>query len=319
MVRNIVSIDSYSLQNSEFLGLMQKLSVFAETLSSNEILSSVAKFRSKVKVLEKVLEVELGEPVTRQAQHFNSERLVAYSALRHCVKGLTLSPNKRISEAGAKFWNVIEAVDDPRNQNQDAATHTLNALTCIFRKFDSAEMASFGVLMHLETIESSQEAFIGAAKLRGQKADSRVKNATRKSRKECYEAFRTLIFHAFARADNIGDTECQDFVEQCNGELSLRKSLLKTRKTLAAKSSEESEKAENNEVATNETAANDVVPNEVARREVATGEVTTGEATASVAIASEVATNDHLANEFATNETAPNEVAIEQICAKKAG
>jgi len=273
MAHNIVSIDSYRMQNSEFLGLMQKISVFAEKLSLNEIQPSVTTFKLKVKALEKALEVEFDESAAHQAQCYNNDRLAAYSALRYSVKGLTFSPIEGVSEAGAKYWHVIEIVDDPRCQNQDAITSTLRTLTHAFREFDAEEMARWGVLVHLEAIEACQAAFIKAAMLRGQKAESYVKKATRKKRKDCYEAFRLLIYYTFARAENNGDTECQDFVAQCNGELGLRKSQLKTRKTLATKKAEESENAEDNETAVAEVAANEATVNETVANEIAMDQI----------------------------------------------
>jgi len=237
-MNNILSINSYCMQNSEFLGLMQKFLVFAESLSGDELRPSVAAFRFKVDVLKNHIGERFSETEAHAAKRLHEERLAAYSALRHSVKGLVMAPDASLKAAGARYWNIIEKTDDPRRANQDAVTHLFRGIIDAFHAFDESELIHYGVQVYVNLMERLQTEYIEAAKARGEVAKPRIDNATRMYRKGCFEAFNVLRFYAYARAVSHGDEECMAFVEECNGEMELRKRQLKARKTLAKKEAE---------------------------------------------------------------------------------
>jgi len=255
-VNNVQSSGFYRMRNSEFLGLMQKLLVFAEALSVQELLSSVATFRRKVEVLEGRLNESFDVPDAHVAKRAHTERLLAYSALRHCVKGLTMVPDAQVKSVAAVYWRIIETVSDPRRANQDAVTFLLKEIVDAFRALDQANLVRYGVEFHVKAVEDCQAEYMEAARGRGEQANSRICHVTRRYRKECIEAFNVLRYFAYARAISHADEECVAFMEQCDVEIELRKSRMKARGTLAKKASAENEGSD--EASANGVEAGDV-------------------------------------------------------------
>jgi len=248
-MNNISTINSTVLQNSEFLGLMLKLLVFAESLTAAEMLPSITAFKANVNELSRHLTENIGESTAKTARNLNEHRISAYISLRHWIKGLANSLNTQNAIAGAKFWRAVEKIEDPRRSNQDAVTRAMKSLIENFRSFDATELSTHGVEPYIVAIEERQAAFIEAARNRGQEKDSRIERETAKLRTRCHRSFYALANHAFALATNAGDKECIEFVEQANGEIEARKCQLKTRKTLAKKAAEEKKVAEEKKAA----------------------------------------------------------------------
>jgi len=252
-MNNISTINYAKMQNSEFIGLMLKILVFAESIAAEEVAASLAAFKTDVNALNKHLAENYGETPSKTAQRIHEERIAAYVALRYCVKSLMVSPDTLHAVAGAKYWNMVEKTEDPRRANQDAATRALDILLAGFREVDAKELAEMGADICVNALAERQADFIAAAKVRGQEADSRIERATRKLRRACYNSFRALAYHAVARATNNSDKECVEFVKQANGEIDMRRSQLKTRRTLAKKAAEEKDAAEKSSSAEKDT------------------------------------------------------------------
>jgi len=252
------ALSSLRMQNSEFIGLMLKLLVFAEGITSEEALSSVLPFKTDVGILNRHLAENCNETASQTAQRLHEERLDAYMALRYNVKSLLRSPSVNHASAGTKYWNIIEKVEDPRRANQDAATRALGVLLSSFHEIDSNERVEMGIESCVKTLADRQNDFIAAAQMRGQEADYRIEHTTLKLRKNCLESFYALAFHAAARARNHADVGCANFVEQANGEIDMRKRLLKTRRTLAQKAAEEGKVVEEGKVAEGNNANKDL-------------------------------------------------------------
>lgn len=238
---HVIQINHHHMQNSELTGLLTTIGQFTEGLTTPAIACSIKAFKSSLARLEKQVSKDLGESPAAKASRLHCERQAAYASLCYFVKGLCRNPDSALSAIGNRYAAILSVGIDPREANQEAATAVIDAVVNAFRavEADTVDHLEISIIAKMtDCLADRQKQFIAACEARDQYEGSLEPRTTIRYRNECCESLMILLHHANALAVNDDNKECEDFVHQANGAITMRKQKVKMRENASAKSSD---------------------------------------------------------------------------------
>ncbi len=224
----LININSAKLTNKDFLGMHSKIGTLAERITVKDLSTPVENYKKSIDALNEHLLANYEETAGHATCRCDGERNIAYMACRKYVASLCGSPDEAVSSAAQKAKVVFDKNGNPVRLNQDGATAAIRAVTESLRALDASVLDVLGLEPWIVKLEQTQAAFINAAIVRGQERDTRVLQATLSLRAQCTENFKVLAAYALGVASVKNDSGCVEFVTGANGEIEMRKALLKS-------------------------------------------------------------------------------------------
>lgn len=169
----------------------------------------------------------------------DAERDNAWSVSYAYVKAMASHPDAEIRTAAEELYKLFVKYGNPTKLSQTEESGVLHNLIQDLKAVDTAKIELVAFAPWLNLIETTANAYLNAARARTNEKAARVTGLVKDARKAADDAFRFLTETVNGHCLVFGDAPYATFIDHLNILIDDQKTILKTRKTNAAKKKED--------------------------------------------------------------------------------
>lgn len=218
-----------------------EISLLAEGTISPLLTTALGRVDHAVDEFDAALKGSASSPSTKAAAEADLERDSAWRGMITYVRAMTTHPAEAVRAAALVAKALFDKYGDPTNKAQAEESGLLHNLTQDLRALPAEKRTALTLDVWLDQLEMKEEAFLAAVQDRTVEEAARVVGIVKQSRQKADEAYDGLVETVNALALLEGEADYATFIDHVNVLIDRQKTVLKTRSTLNAKKTEETE------------------------------------------------------------------------------
>lgn len=196
---------------------------------------AVATYKEKVDALDDALKDSTTVPGAAAATAADVARDSSWRGSNNYLKAMTAHPDEAIRATAWEVKSLFDKYGDPTTLSQTAESGVLHNLIQDLKALTGSKLTSLAFNPWLTDLETTEEAFLSAVKVRTEEESARVVGIVKQSRLAADEAYRKLVETVNALATINGAEPYAVFTDHLNALVDRQKTVLKTRSTKSAK------------------------------------------------------------------------------------
>lgn len=193
--------------------------------------NAVATYKEKVDALDDALKDSSSVPGAADATAADVARDSSWRGGNNYLKAMTAHPDEAIRTTAEEVKSLFDKYGDPTSLSQTAESGVLHNLIQDLKALDGSKLTALAFNPWLTDLETSEEAFLSAVKVRTEEEAARVVGIVKQSRLAADEAYRKLVETVNALATINGEMPYATFTDHLNVLVAQQKAVLKSRAT----------------------------------------------------------------------------------------